>query len=54
MRAIRSHLILRHGSFRVSITDDPAEVLRLLLTARFDAFLPDNWITKINGIELAD
>jgi len=52
MRAIRSHFILRHGSFRVSITDDPAEVLQLPLTAHFDALLPDNWMPKINAIEL--
>ena len=36
----------------MSITDDPAEVLQLLITAHFDAFLPDNWTPKINGIEL--
>jgi CheY-like chemotaxis protein len=36
----------------VSITDDPAEVLQLLINAHFDALLPDNWTPKINGIEL--
>jgi DNA-binding LytR/AlgR family response regulator len=31
---------------------DSAEVMQLLLTARFDAVLLDNWMPKINGIEL--
>jgi DNA-binding response OmpR family regulator len=45
-------LILRQAGFRVSITGDPAEVMQLLLTASFDALLLDNWMPKINGIEL--
>ena len=31
---------------------DSAEVMQLLLTARFGAVLLDNWMPKINGIEL--
>ena len=31
---------------------NPGEVMKLLITARFDAVLLDNWMTKINGIEL--
>jgi len=34
------------------MTGNPGAVLQLLITARFDAFLPDNWMPKINGIEL--
>jgi DNA-binding response OmpR family regulator len=34
------------------MTGDPAEVMQLLVTARFDAVLLDNWMPKINGIEL--
>ena len=30
------------------MTGAPAEVMPLLLTARFDALLLDNWMTKIN------
>jgi len=31
---------------------DPAEVMQLLVTARFDAVLVDNWMPKSNGTEL--
>jgi CheY-like chemotaxis protein len=34
------------------MTGDPAEVMQLLVTARFDAVLLDNRMPKINGIEL--
>ena len=34
------------------MTGGPAEVMQLLVTARFDAVLLDNWMPKINGIEL--
>lgn len=34
------------------MTGDPGEVMQLLFTARFDALLLDNWMPKINGIEL--
>jgi len=34
------------------MTGDPAEVMPLLLTARFGALLVDNWMPKINGTEL--
>lgn len=34
------------------MTGDPDEVMQLLLTARFDAHLLDNWMPKINRIEL--
>ena len=47
-------LLLGNAGFRVSVTGDPAEVMELLVTARFDALLLDNWMPKINGIELAD
>jgi CheY-like chemotaxis protein len=36
------------------MTGDPAEVMPLLVTHRFDALLLDNWMPKINGIELCD
>jgi CheY-like chemotaxis protein len=45
-------LLLRHAGFRVSITGDPAEVMQLLVTDHFDALLLDNWMPKIDGIEL--
>ena len=35
-------LILHQAGFRVSVTGDPAEVMELLATARFDALLLDN------------
>lgn len=38
--------------FEVSMTGNPAAVLQLLLTARFDALLLDNWMPRINGTEL--
>ena len=34
------------------MTSDSGEVMQLLLTARFDAVLLDNWMPKITGIEL--
>ena len=34
------------------MTGNPAEVLQLLITARFGALLVDNWMPKINGTEL--
>jgi len=34
------------------MSGNPGEVMQLLITARFDGVLLDNWITKINGIEL--
>ena len=34
------------------MTGNLAEVLQLLLTARFGALLLDNWMPKINGTEL--
>jgi len=34
------------------LTGDPAEDMQLLLTTPFDALLLDNWMPKINGIEL--
>jgi len=45
--------LLRQAGFR-SVYDEqsPAAVLQLLLTARFDALLLDNWMPKINGTEL--
>jgi len=35
-------LLLRQAGFRVSMTGDPAAVMQLLVTARFDALLLDN------------
>ena len=34
------------------MTGAPAEVMQLLVTARFDAVFLDNWTPKINAIEL--
>ena len=45
-------LVLRRAGFGVSVTDDGSEVLLLLETDRFDALLLDNWLPKVNGIEL--
>ena len=45
-------LILRQAGFRVSMTGDSSEVLGLLAADSFDAVLLDNWMPKINGIEL--
>lgn len=45
-------LILRQAGFRVSVTGDSSEVLDLLGTDAFDALLLDNWMPKIDGIEL--
>lgn len=45
-------LILGQAGFRVSATGDSSEVLDLLATNPFDALLLDNWMPKIDGIEL--
>lgn len=45
-------LVLRRAGFRVSVTDDSSQVLNVLGKDRFDALLLDNYMAKINGIEL--
>ena len=45
-------LLLRHAGFRVSVTGDSSEVLKLLTSDTFDAVLLDNWMPNLNGIEL--
>ena len=45
-------LILQAAGFRVSTSDDAAEVLRLATTERFDALLLDYWMPKVTGLEL--
>lgn len=45
-------LLLRHSGFRVSVTGDSSEVLKLLASDTFDALLLDNWMPNLNGIEL--
>lgn len=45
-------LVLRRAGFRVSVTDNSSQVLNVLGGDRFDALLLDNYMTKINGIEL--
>jgi DNA-binding response OmpR family regulator len=45
-------LFLRREGFRVSVTGDSSEVLNLLASDHFDALLLDNWMPKVNGIEL--
>ena len=45
-------IVLGRANFRVSVTDDPINVLELLSTDGFDAVLLDNLMPKMNGIEL--
>ena len=45
-------IILQQAGFRVSVTGDPAEVMRLLAADRFDALLLDNWMPEVTGVEL--
>jgi DNA-binding response OmpR family regulator len=45
-------ILLGQAGFRVSVTDDPSEVLDLVATDPFDAFLLDYWMPKIDGLEL--
>jgi len=45
-------VLLSQAGFRVSVTGDSSEVLDLLATHPFDALLLDNWMPKIDGIEL--
>jgi len=45
-------MVLRRAGFQVTSTGDPYEVLELLATDSFDALLLDNWMPKLNGIEL--
>ncbi|HKU77766.1 MAG TPA: response regulator [Pyrinomonadaceae bacterium] len=45
-------LLLGHAGFRVSVTGDSSEVLKLLTSDTFDAVLLDNWMPNLNGIEL--
>jgi DNA-binding response OmpR family regulator len=43
---------LQAAGFRVSVTGNPAEVLILAESQRFDAVLLDNWMPDITGVEL--
>ena len=45
-------LVLRRAGFRVSVIDESSQVLNVLGTDRFDALLLDNYMPKINGMEL--
>lgn len=45
-------LLLSHAGFRVSTAENAAEALLLLATERFDAFLLDNWLPEVSGIEI--
>ncbi len=45
-------MVLRRAGFQVTSTGDPYEVLELLATNSIDALLLDNWMPKLNGIEL--
>ena len=44
--------VLRRAGFRVTSTGDPYEVLELLASDSFEALLLDNWMPKLNGLEL--
>jgi two-component system OmpR family response regulator len=44
--------ILNQAGFRVSMTGRPSEVLTLAAKESFDAFLLDNWMPELSGIEL--
>ena len=44
--------VLRRAGFRVSVTDDPSQVLKVLTTDQVDALLLDNRMSKMSGIEL--
>lgn len=45
-------MVLRGVGFRVTSTGDPYDVLELLATDSVDALLLDNWMPKLNGLEL--
>ena len=45
-------ILLGQDGFRVSVTGEPDEVMRLLATDHFDALLLDNWMPELTGIEL--
>lgn len=44
--------MLHAAGFRVSTTDNAAEVLRLVTSEHVDAVLLDNWMSEITGVEL--
>ena len=44
--------VLHEAGFRVSTTDNAAEVLRLVKTEHVDAVVLDYWMRDITGIEL--
>ena len=44
--------ILHAAGFRVSTTDNAAEVLRLVTTEHVDAVLLDYWMSETTGVEL--
>ena len=45
-------ILLRQSGFRISVTGDASEVLRLLAKDHFDLLLLDNWMPEVTGIEL--
>lgn len=44
--------VLQAAGFRVSMTDKPADVLRLVATERFDVLILDFWMPDLTGIDL--
>lgn len=44
--------MLHAAGFRVSTTDNAADVLRLVTTEQVDAVLLDYWMSEITGLEL--
>jgi two-component system OmpR family response regulator len=45
-------LVLSKEGYEVEVTDKGREALRLARTKRFDAYLIDNWLPDITGLEL--
>jgi len=45
-------LVLHTAGFRVSTTDNAADVLQLVRLERFDALVLDYWMPDVTGVEL--
>ena len=45
-------MTLRQAGFRVSVTGESSEILRLCSVEHFDALVLDNWMLGISGLEI--
>ncbi len=48
------HFLLRHSGFEAVATGNAQEALRIAKEQEFDAYVLDNWMPDVSGIELCE